>query len=71
MCKPPTKKIQRGDKLTPALTALNVGESLLVPYRLYSENTLRCRVSNIKLSSGLEFTVNARSNVSASVTRTL
>lgn len=67
------KKIKRGDRLQLALLELNVGESVKVPYRHYSENSIRATVAQLKkyrIGNPIEFDVNARSNVSAIITRT-
>lgn len=64
------KKMQRGDRLQPALLALSVGDSIKIAYRLFSENSLRATASQLKVSSGAEFEINARSNTAAIVTRT-
>lgn len=64
------KKIQRGDRLQPALLELSVGESMKVPYRFFSENSLRATASQLKISAGAEYEINARSNTAAVVTRT-
>lgn len=42
------KKIKRGDRLQLALTDLNVGESVKVPYRFFSENSIRATASQLK-----------------------
>lgn len=63
------KKISRGDRLQPALIELAIGESVKVPYRFFSENSLRATASQLKASSELEFEINARSNTAAIVTR--
>lgn len=38
-------KIQRGDKILPHLLGMKPGDTLQIPYRLYSENTIRSVVS--------------------------
>lgn len=63
------RKISRGDRLQPALLELNVGESIKVPYRYFSENSLRSTASQLKVSSGVEFEINARSTSAAIATR--
>lgn len=63
------RKISRGDRLQPALLELNVGESIKVPYRFYSENSLRATASQLKASQGAEYEINARSTTAAIATR--
>ena len=41
------KKIKRGDRLQVALLELNVGDSVKVPYRHYSENSIRATVTQL------------------------
>lgn len=68
-----TKKIKRGDRLQVALLELNVGESVKVPYRHYSENSIRATVTQMKKAKDdnpVEYDINARSNVAAIITRT-
>lgn len=68
-----TKKIKRGDRLQVTLLELNVGESVKVPYRHYSENSIRATVTQLKKgkeNNPIGFDINARSNVSAIITRT-
>lgn len=67
-----TKKIKRGDRLKVALLELNVGESVKVPYRHYSENSIRATVTQLKTkeTNPAEFDINARSNIAAIITRT-
>lgn len=66
------KKIKRGDRLQIALLELSVGDSVKVPYRHYSENSIRATVTQLKKGSDatVEFDINARSNVAAIITRT-
>lgn len=67
-----TKKIKRGDRLQVALLELNVGESIRVPYRHYSENSIRATVTQLKKTKDdnpIEYDINARSNVAAIITR--
>lgn len=63
------KKIKRGDRLQVALTEMNVGDSIKVPYRCYSENSIRSTISQLKQDSTVAFDVNTRSNVAAIITR--
>lgn len=67
-----TKKIKRGDRLQVALLELNVGESVKVPYRHYSENSIRATVTQLKKGSEdiIGYDIDARSNVAAIITRT-
>ncbi len=66
-----TKKIKRGDRLQLALIELNIDESIKVPYRHYSENSIRATVTQLKKNhDGIEFDINARSNVAAIIKRT-
>lgn len=64
------KKIKRGDRLQLALTDLNVGESVKVPYRFFSENSIRATASQLKADKAVKFDINTRSNVAAVLTRT-
>ncbi len=66
------KKIKRGDRLQVTLLELNVGESVKVPYRLYSENSIRSTITQLKKSGDAPFAydIDARSNVAAVITRT-
>lgn len=64
------KKMQKDERLTYALLELQQGQSLEVPYRLYSVPTIRSTASALKLGGHGEFAVNARGNVAALVTRT-
>ena len=64
------KKIKRGDRLQLALTDLNVGESVKVPYRFFSENSIWATASQLKADKAVEFDINTRSNVAAVLTRT-
>lgn len=66
------KKIKRGDRLQVALLELAVGESVKVPYRHYSENSIRSTVTQLKKSreDPIGYDIDARSNVAAIITRT-
>lgn len=66
------KKIKRGDRLQVALLELNVGDSVKVPYKCYSENSIRATVTQLKKSrkDPIGYDINVRSNVAAIVTRT-
>ena len=66
------KKIKRGDRLQVALLELNVCDSVKVPYRHYSENSIRATVTQLKKGSEspIGYDIDARSNVAAIVTRT-
>lgn len=63
------RKIKRGDRLQLALVELAVGESVKVPYRHYSENSIRATTTKMKMENGLEYNINAQSNVAAIITR--
>lgn len=63
------KIIKRGDRLQIALMELEVGETLRVPYRYYSENSLRVTITNMKVYSSKRYSINAQSNIAAMVTR--
>lgn len=65
-----TKKIKRGDRLQASLFELAVGETLAIPYRCFSENTIRSTLSQLKLSHPMRYEVNTKSNSTAIVTRT-
>jgi len=64
------KKIKRGDRLQVALIELSVGERVKVPYRYFSENSIRSTVSQLKVGKPLDFDINTQSNVAAIITRT-
>lgn len=66
------KKIKRGDRLQVALLELNVGDSVKVPYRHYSENSIRATVTQLKkgCENPIGYDIDARSNVAAIITRT-
>lgn len=63
------KKIKRGDRLQLTLTELSVGNSIRVPYRLFSENSIRATASQLKADKAVEYDINTRSNVAAIITR--
>ncbi len=65
------KILKRGDKLQVSLLELNVGESIKVPYRHYSENSIRSTVTQLKRKdkNPLDFEINAKSNTTAILTR--
>lgn len=66
------KKIKRGDRLQVALLELSVGDSVKIPYRFYSENSIRATVTQLKKDRGISvgYEINVRSNVAAVITRT-
>lgn len=66
------KKIKRGDRLQVSLIELNVGDSIKVPYRYYSENSIRATITQMKAKEDncAVYDINARSNVAAIITRT-
>ncbi len=66
------KILRRGDKLQVSLLELNVGESIKVPYRHYSENSIRATVTQLKRKDNnpLDFEINAKSNTAAILKRT-
>ena len=72
ICQMEQRKIKRGDRLQVALLELNVGESVKVPYRHYSENSIRSTVTQLKKGSEdpIGYDIDARSNVAAIITRT-
>lgn len=63
------KKIKRGERLQIVLTGLGIGEAVKVPYRHYSENSIRATASQLKSEGAYEFNVNARSSTAAVITR--
>lgn len=63
------KRIKKGESLKVALSELEAGETLTVPFRLFSENCIRVMVSNFKLESGRTFKANCRSASELVVTR--
>lgn len=66
-----TKKIKRGDRLQLALIELAVGEEIKVPYRFFSENSIRSTVSQLKADKAVDFDINTRSSVAATIKRIL
>lgn len=67
------KKIKRGDRLQVSLIELKIGESVRVPYRYYSENSIRATITQMKKANEdnpAVYDINARSNVAAIITRT-
>lgn len=67
-----TKKIKRGDRLQIALKELAVGESVIIPYRLYSENSIRATVCKMRKedTASFRYEIDSRSNTAATITRT-
>lgn len=65
------KEIKKGELLQPTLLDMSVGEAIRIPFKLFSENTLRSMASQIKFKFGMSFDVNTRSNTTAVVTRIL
>lgn len=63
------KKIKRGDRLQVSLLELNVGEQIQIPYRIFSENSIRATVSQMKQNNPASFEVNTKSNYAAVITR--
>lgn len=61
-----TYKLSKGDRLLTLMAVLDVGDELVVPFRFYSENSIRATVSSQRQA---KFTVEARSNVRAVVRR--
>lgn len=64
------RKIKRGDRLQLVLTELSIGECVKVPYRFFSENSIRATASQLKSDKAVEYDINTRSNVAAIITRT-
>lgn len=64
------KKIKRGDRLQLVLTELEVGDCIRIPYRLFSENSIRATASQLKADKAMAYNINAQSNVAAILTRT-
>lgn len=62
-------QIKRGDRLQLALTELNIGDSIRVPYRYFSENSIRATASQLKADKAVEYDINTRSSVAAVLTR--
>ena len=65
-----TKKIKRGDRLQVALKELSVGDTLIVPYRLYSENSIRATICKMKKEDANLYEIDSRSNIAAAIKRT-
>ncbi|MDE7081640.1 MAG: hypothetical protein K2O78_08315 [Muribaculaceae bacterium] len=63
------KKIGNKDSLNPALVGLDMGETLEIPFKLFSEKTIRATASQIKANGVAGFEVNARGDKAAYVTR--
>lgn len=63
------KKIKLGERLQTAMIEMAVGESLEIPYKFYSANTIRATASQLKLNNGLEYEVNTRGDKLATITR--
>lgn len=64
------RKIKRGDRLQLVLIELSIGECVKVPYRFFSENSIRATASQLKSDKAVEYDINTRSNVAAIITRT-
>lgn len=64
-----TKKIKRGDRLTLALSEMKVSDTISIPYRFYSENSIRSTIVQYRSDKDVAFDINARSNTAALVTR--
>lgn len=62
-------KIKRGDRLRVTLLNLEVGDAVKIPYRIYSENSIRATVSQLKLSHPVKYDINVKSNLVAIITR--
>lgn len=62
------KKFNRGDKLRATLLEMEVGDKVKIPFRLYSENTLRVTKAQIKRELGLDFEIST-SATAATFTR--
>lgn len=69
MCNKEINKVKRGERLLPSLIELEIGSSVEVPFRLYSENSIRSVASRLKATQGVEFEVNVRSARCAVLTR--
>lgn len=63
------KKFKRGDRLQVTLMELAVGECVRVPYRYFSENSIRATASQLKSNKAVEYDINTQSNVAAIITR--
>ena len=63
------KKIKRGEPLKASLLDLAVDGSVEIPYRLYSENSIRATTSQLKHDKGVAFEVKSSGNTSAIVRR--
>lgn len=63
------KKMQNYETLTSALLSLNDGESVEVPYKMYSERSIRSYVSQLKSKYSITFSVNSRGSKSAVITK--
>lgn len=48
MCNKEINKVKRGERLLPSLIELEIGSSVEVPFRLYSENSIRSVASRLK-----------------------
>lgn len=54
-----TRNFSRGERLRPSLVELEPDDALVVPYRLYSESSIRATVSVFSASCGRKFRVQA------------
>lgn len=64
-----TKKLERDERLRPAMLALEVGDSLIVPYKQYSASAVRTTASQFKAAKVAEFDTVTRGDKVAIVTR--
>ena len=65
------KKIDKGEKLRTALLELGIGESVQIPYRYYSEPTIRVTKAQVKKETGTDYEIKTNGNVAAVLTRTV
>lgn len=66
------KTIEKGEYLSAELLQIGVGEKLVVPYKLFSLNTIKSTVAQINHNAKLDcrFSTNGKSNIAAVITRT-
>lgn len=62
-------KIKRGEPLLASILSLKRGDTLLVPYRFYSEPTIKNMASKIKIDYGIVLRGSYSSNIHAVLIR--
>jgi hypothetical protein len=62
-------KLKKGERLSLALSVLNIGDKLEVPYKLCGEQAIRTATWRVKRDTGANFEVNSKGSDKAIVTR--